>query len=83
MQMKVDPAGRLTAATGCSGYSRTPPPGSDGDVIAAIFPRASAELQRSGLRLCSAELDEQHEAEDATRVLREHGFHTAALRAPI
>ncbi len=56
---------------------------SDGDVIAAIFPRASAELQRSGLRLCSAELDEQHEAEDATRVLREHGFHTAALRAPI
>ncbi|MBW1883173.1 MAG: hypothetical protein JRJ58_06570 [Deltaproteobacteria bacterium] len=57
--------------------------GGDGDVVAAIFPRASAELQRSGLRLCSAEFDEQHEAEKASRALREHGFHTAALRAPI
>jgi len=57
--------------------------GSDGVVVAAVFPRASAELQRSGLRLCSAEFDEQHEAENASRALREHGFHAAALRAPI
>ena len=54
---------------------------SDGEVIAAVFPRAPAELKRSWLRLCGAELDEQHEAEDATRALREHGFHTAALWA--
>ena len=52
-------------------------------VVAAIFPRGSAQFQQSGLRLCGTELDEQHEAENASRILREYGFHAAAMRAPI
>jgi hypothetical protein len=51
---------------------------SDGDVIAAIFPRGPAVFQYSGLRVCSAELDEQHDAANAPDALREYGFDTAA-----
>ncbi len=57
--------------------------GDGGEAIAAIFPRAPAELQRAGLRVCGAKRNETFEAVNASEVLRTHGFSEAAQRLEI
>lgn len=52
----------------------------EGEAIAAVFPRGPAALQRAGLRVCGAKLDESIEAVNALDVLRMHGFSEAAQR---
>ncbi len=46
----------------------------DGGIVAAVFPRAPADLERHGIRLCGADLEAAFEGAELSRVLAEHGF---------
>ncbi len=46
----------------------------DGGVVAAVFPRAPRDLERHGIRLCSADLEAEFEGAELSHVLSEHGF---------